>query len=134
MDRTLFEPEHDAYRASVRTFIDREVVPHYDQWEKDGIVPRSFFTGLGDLGIFASVPEEYGGAGVNDFRYNSVVLEESAYAGVGPAFVGPTLQSDICMPYLLELTTDEQKARWLPKVATGEFIVAIAMTEPGAGS
>ena len=134
MERTLFEPEHDAYRKSVRTFIEREVVPNYDQWEKDGIVPRSLFTGLGELGIFASVPEEYGGAGVNDFRYNSVVLEESAYAGVGPAFVGPTLQSDICMPYLLELTTDEQKSRWLPKVATGESIVAIAMTEPGAGS
>jgi alkylation response protein AidB-like acyl-CoA dehydrogenase len=134
VERTLFEPEHDAYRASVRTFIDRQVVPHYDQWEKDGIVPRSFFTGLGDLGIFASVPEEYGGSGVHDFRYNAVVLEESAYAGVGPAFVGPTLQSDICMPYLLELTTEEQKQRWLPKVATGESIVAIAMTEPGAGS
>ena len=134
VERTLFEPEHDAYRKSVRTFIEREVVPNYDQWEKDGIVPRSLFTGLGELGIFASVPEEYGGAGVNDFRYNSVVLEESAYAGVAPAFVGPTLQSDICMPYLLELTTDEQKARWLPKVATGESIVAIAMTEPGAGS
>ena len=134
VERTLFEPEHDAYRKSVRTFIEREVVPNYDQWEKDGIVPRSLFTGLGELGIFASVPEEYGGAGVNDFRYNAVVLEESAYAGVGPAFVGPTLQSDICMPYLLELTNDEQKARWLPKVATGESIVAIAMTEPGAGS
>jgi alkylation response protein AidB-like acyl-CoA dehydrogenase len=134
VERTLFEPEHDAYRASVRTFIDRQVVPHYDQWEKDGIAPRSLFSGLGDLGIFASVPEAYGGAGVNDFRYNAVVLEESAYAGVGPAFVGPTLQSDICMPYLLELTTNEQKERWLPKVATGESIVAIAMTEPGAGS
>ena len=134
MERTLFEPEHDAYRTSVRTFIERQVIPHYDQWEKDGIVPRSFFTGLGDLGAFASVPEEYGGAGIQDFRYNAVVAEESAYFGVGPAFLGPTLQADICMPYLLELTTDEQKARWLPKVATGESIVAIAMTEPGAGS
>ena len=73
VERTLFEPEHDAYRKSVRTFIEREVVPNYDQWEKDGIVPRSLFTGLGDLGIFASVPEEYGGAGVSDFRYNAVV-------------------------------------------------------------
>jgi len=134
VERTLFEPEHDAYRASVRTFIDRQVVPHYDQWEKDGVVPRSLFTGLGDLGAFASVPEEFGGSGVRDFRYNAVVAEESAYAGVGPALLGPTLQADICMPYLLELTTDEQKARWLPKVATGESIVAIAMTEPGAGS
>jgi alkylation response protein AidB-like acyl-CoA dehydrogenase len=134
VDRTLFEPEHDAYRASARTFIEREVVPHYDQWEKDGIVPKSLFQGLGDLGAFAAVPEEFGGAGVNDFRYNAVLVEEGAYAGVSPALLGPTLQADICMPYLLELTTDEQKARWLPKVATGESIVAIAMTEPGAGS
>jgi len=134
VDRILFEPEHDAYRASVRAFLEREVVPSYPQWEKDGIVPRSLFSALGDLGIFAAVPEEYGGAGVSDFRYNAIVNEEAAYAGVGPALLGPTLQADICMPYLLELTNEEQKARWLPKVAAGEYVVAIAMTEPGAGS
>ena len=134
MDRILFEPEHDAYRASVRAFLEREVVPHYAEWESAGIVPRSLFSALGDLGVFAAVPEEYGGAGVSDFRYNAVVNEEAAYAGVAPALLGPTLQADICMPYLLDLTDDEQKARWLPKVATGEYVVAIAMTEPGAGS
>ena len=123
MDRILFEPEHDAYRASVRAFLEREVVPSYPQWEKDGIVPRSLFSALGDLGIFAAVPEEYGGAGVSDFRYNAIVNEEAAYAGVGPALLGPTLQADICMPYLLELTNEEQKARWLPKVAAGEYVV-----------
>jgi len=134
VDRILFEPEHDAYRASVRAFLEREVVPHYAEWESAGIVPRSLFSALGDLGVFAAVPEEYGGAGVSDFRYNAVVNEEAAYAGVAPALLGPTLQADICMPYLLDLTDDEQKARWLPKVATGEYVVAIAMTEPGAGS
>ena len=134
MDRTIFEPEHDDYRRSVRAFIEREVVPAYPEWEKAGIVPKSLFRGLGDLGIFAAVPEEYGGAGVADFRYNAVVSEEAAYAGVAPAILGPTLQADICMPYLLDLTNDEQKQRWLPKVASGEHVVAIAMTEPGAGS
>ena len=134
MDRTIFEPEHDDYRRSVRAFIEREVVPAYPEWEKAGIVPTSLFRSLGDLGIFAAVPEEYGGAGVTDFRYNAIVSEEAAYAGVMPALLGPTLQADICMPYLLDLTNDEQKARWLPKVATGEHVVAIAMTEPGAGS
>lgn len=134
MDRNIFEPEHDDYRRSVRAFMEREVVPEYPAWEQAGIVPKSLFTGLADLGANAAVPEEFGGAGINDFRYNAILIEEGAYAGVGPAILGPTLHSDICMPYLLELTNDEQKARWLPKVASGEFVVAIAMTEPGAGS
>jgi alkylation response protein AidB-like acyl-CoA dehydrogenase len=134
MDRNLYEAEHDDYRRSVKAFMEREVVPHYADWEKAGIVPKSLFTGLGELGAFASVPEEYGGAGLHDFRYNAIISEESAVYGVGPALLGPTLQADICMPYLLDLTTEEQKARWLPKVATGEYVVAIAMTEPGAGS
>ena len=134
MERNIFEPEHDDYRKSVKAYIEREVLPHYDQWEKDGIVPKSLFTGLAELGANAAVPEEFGGAGIHDFRYNAVLLEEGAYAGVGPAMLGPTLHSDICLPYLLELTTDEQKQRWLPKVASGEHVVAIAMTEPGTGS
>ncbi|WP_432969712.1 acyl-CoA dehydrogenase family protein [Dactylosporangium sp. CA-233914] len=134
MDRTIFESEHDAYRASVRTFLQKEVVPHYDDWDRDGIVPRELFTQVAELGAFAAVPEEYGGAGISDFRYNAVLLEEAAALGVGPALLGPTLQADVCMPYLLDLTTEEQQRRWLPGVATGETIVAIAMTEPGTGS
>src|SRR5689334_23043820 len=134
MDRNIFEPEHDDFRRSVRTYMEREVVPAYPDWEKAGIVPKSLFTGLAELGLTAAVPEEFGGAGFHDFRYNAIFIEEGAYAGVGPAILGPTLHSDICLPYLLELTNDEQKARWLPKVATGESIVAIAMTEPGTGS
>jgi alkylation response protein AidB-like acyl-CoA dehydrogenase len=134
MERNIFEAEHDDYRRSVRAFLEREVVPNYPEWEKAGIVPKSLFTGLADLGLNAAVPEEFGGAGIKDFRYNAIAIEEGAFAGVSPAMLGPTLHSDICMPYLLELTTDEQKQRWLPKVASGEYVVAIAMTEPGAGS
>lgn len=134
MDRDIFEAEHDSYRDSVRTFLEKEVVPNYEAWDRDGVVPREFFTKIADLGAFAAVPEEFGGEGISDFRYNAVLVEEAAALGVGPAILGPALQADVCMPYLLELTNDEQKRRWLPKVASGESIVAIAMTEPETGS
>jgi alkylation response protein AidB-like acyl-CoA dehydrogenase len=134
MERTLFEPEHDAYRRSVRAFFEKEVVPHYDAWDRDGIVPRELFVRVAELGAFAAVPEEYGGAGVSDFRYNAVFVEEAAALGIAPAVLGPALQADVCMPYLLHLTNEEQRQRWLPGVAAGETIVAIAMTEPGTGS
>ncbi|MET9214674.1 MULTISPECIES: acyl-CoA dehydrogenase family protein [unclassified Nocardia] len=134
MDREIFEPEHDAYRDSVRQFLAKHVVPGYPEWEKAGIVPRSLFTDIAELGAFMAVPERFGGAGVRDFRFNAILIEEAAAVDVAPAVLGPTLQADVCMPYLLELTDDEQKARWLPGVATGETIVAIAMTEPGTGS
>lgn len=134
MKRTLFDTEHDAYRESVGTLLDRSVVPHFDEWQKAGVVPRSFFTQCGELGVFAAVPEEYGGAGVDDFRYNVILQEEGARRGVVAASLGPTLQADVVLPYLLELTDSEQKARWLPGVASGETIIAIAMTEPGTGS
>ena len=135
MKRILFEPEHEAYRKSVRTFLDKEVVPNHAKWDADGIAPRELFTGLGALGALGiEVPEEYGGAGIADFRYNTVLSEEGARAAVAPAIVGPSLQADICLPYFLKSTNDEQKARWLPGIASGELITAIAMTEPGTGS
>ena len=134
MQRTLFEEEHDAYRASVRSFIDRYAVPRYPQWEAAGAVDREFFSRCGELGVFAAVPEEYGGAGVRDFRYNVVFQEEAVRAGVLAASLGPTLQADVVLPYLLDLTTPEQRTRWLPGLASGERIAAIAMTEPGTGS
>lgn len=134
MERNIFEDEHHAYRQSVRAFLERDVVPHYADWERDGIVPRTLFTQVAELGGFAAVPEEYGGAGVADFRYNAVLLEEAAALSVGPALLGPTLQADVCMPYLLHLTNDEQKERWLPGIASGQNIAAIAMSEPGTGS
>jgi alkylation response protein AidB-like acyl-CoA dehydrogenase len=134
MQRTLYEPEHEDFRDSVRTFIAKKMTPSYPEWERAGIVPRALFTMAGELGVFAAVPEQYGGAGVSDFRYNAVFLEEAARAGVVPAAAGLTVQSDVCLPYFLGLASDEQKQRWLPGIAAGELITAIAMTEPGTGS
>ncbi|WP_225829743.1 acyl-CoA dehydrogenase family protein [Streptomyces sp. NK08204] len=135
MKRILFDAEHEAYRDSVRAFLEKEVAPRYADWDRAGIVPRELFTGLGRLGALGfAVPEEFGGAGINDFRYNMILQEEAARAAVSPAVLGPALHADVCMPYFLECTTDEQKARWLPGIASGELITAIAMTEPGTGS
>jgi alkylation response protein AidB-like acyl-CoA dehydrogenase len=135
MKRILFEDEHDAYRESVRAFVEREVVPHYADWDEDGIVPRSLFKGLGELGALGiAIPEELGGAGIADFRYNVILQEEAARVGVSPAILGPALHADVCLPYFLDLTNEEQKARWLPGIASGELITAVAMTEPGTGS
>lgn len=134
MDRKIFDDEHNDYRAAVRQFLAQRVVPDYADWEQAGVVPRSLFTESAELGAFAAVPEEFGGAGIRDFRFNAILAEEAASLAVAPAMLGVTLQADVCMPYLLDLTNDEQKARWLPGVASGELIVAIGMTEPGTGS
>ncbi|MEY9936726.1 acyl-CoA dehydrogenase family protein [Streptacidiphilus sp. MAP5-3] len=135
MKRILFHDEHQAYRESVRSFVERDVVPHYPDWDRDGIVPRGLFKGLGELGALGiAVPEEFGGAGITDFRYNVILQEEAARVGVSPALLGPALHADVCLPYFLDLTTEEQKARWLPGIASGELVTAVAMTEPGTGS
>ena len=135
MERTLFEADHEMFRESVRAFIAKEVAPHHDEWERAGIVDRSMFTKAGANGFLGmAVPEEHGGGGVSDFRYNLVIAEEIQRAGVNAAGLGWTLHNDICLPYFLTLTTDEQKARWLPGICSGELITAIAMTEPGIGS
>lgn len=133
MSRELFEAEHEDFRQSVRTFFEKEVVPHHDQWEKEGIVPRDLWLRAGEAGLLCfDVSEEYGGPGVADFRYNVVLSEEQTRAGAsGPGF---TVHSDIIVPYLSSLGTEEQKQRWLPGCVSGETITAIAMTEPGAGS
>ncbi|HET7350230.1 MAG TPA: acyl-CoA dehydrogenase family protein [Marmoricola sp.] len=130
---SVFTAEHEDFRKTVRTFFEREVVPHHDQWEKDGIVPRGLWLKAGEAGLLCfDVPEEYGGPGVDDFRYNVILSEEQARAGAnGPGF---SVHSDIIVPYITTLGTDEQKARWLPGCVSGETITAIAMTEPGAGS
>ena len=127
MERTIFEDEHEQFRASFRRWVDAEIVPHYLDWEKDGIVPREVFTKAGEHGFLGmSIPEEYGGGGVDDFRYNLVIGEEVQAAGVGSSGLGITLHNDICLPYFLAYCTDEQKARWLPGIASGELITAIA--------
>ena len=135
MQRTLYEDDHEAFRDVVRSFLAAEVVPHLDEWDRAGIVPRSLFAKAGALGFLGmAIPEEFGGGGVSDFRFNAVVSEEIARCGAAGAGLGLGLHSDICMPYLVSYTNAEQKRRWLPGVASGELITAIAMTEPGIGS
>jgi alkylation response protein AidB-like acyl-CoA dehydrogenase len=135
MRRTQFTEEHDLFRESFSTFVEREITPHHVEWNEAGIVPRELFAKAGAAGFIGmAVPEEFGGGGVDDFRYSQVVGEELQYAGVAAAGLGLTLHTDICLPYFLSLATDEQRARWLPGIASGELIAAIAMTEPGIGS
>ncbi|CAN3128493.1 Acyl-CoA dehydrogenase [Mycobacterium sp. smrl_JER01] len=131
--RTLFEPEHEMFRDSFRTFLDRHVAPHHQEWEKNKLVDRDVWLEAGKQGFLGmAVPEQYGGGGVEDFRYNTVITEEvtaGRYSGLGFS-----LHNDIIAPYLIRLATEEQKQRWLPKFCSGELITAIAMTEPGTGS
>jgi alkylation response protein AidB-like acyl-CoA dehydrogenase len=131
--RELFTAEHDDFRESVRAFLAREAVPHTDAWEAAGMVDRGFWRRAAEQGLVGfEAPTEYGGAGIDDFRFNAVIDEEVAYAGVvGDGF---TMENDIIAPYLVHHATDEQRARWLPGFTAGELVVAIAMTEPGAGS
>ncbi len=134
--RALYEDDHEDFRESFRRFLAKEVVPYFEQWEKDGIVPRDIFASAGAHGFLGmQVPEEYGGAGVgDDFRFNAIIGEECSAASVGGFAVGITLHNDICLPYFLEYCDQEQRARWLPGIVSGELITAIAMTEPGTGS
>ncbi|WP_344604253.1 acyl-CoA dehydrogenase family protein [Sporichthya brevicatena] len=133
MPRTLFEPEHEQFRQTCREFLARHVTPHHAEWEANGIVDREVYVQAAKQGVLGfNLPEEFGGGGVDDFRFNVVANEEAVRAGAsGPAF---SLQSDIIAPYLVRQTTDEQKARWLPAAARGELIVAVAMSEPNTGS
>ncbi|MFF4172924.1 acyl-CoA dehydrogenase family protein [Streptomyces sp. NPDC001744] len=133
MKRRIYTEDHEAFRAVVRTFLEKEVLPHYEQWEKDGIVSREAWLAAGRQGLLGiAVDEEYGGGGNPDFRYAAVLAEEFTRAGTPGLALG--LHNDIIGPYLTSLATDEQKRRWLPGFCSGETITAIAMTEPGAGS
>ncbi|UNZ21551.1 acyl-CoA dehydrogenase family protein [Streptomyces sp. 891-h] len=133
MKRQIFTEDHEAFRQTVRTFLAKEVEPHYAQWEQDGVVSRDVWRAAGRQGLLGlAVPEEYGGGGEPDFRYAAVLAEEFTRAGAPGLAIG--LHNDIVGPYLISLATDEQKQRWLPGFCTGETITAIAMTEPGAGS
>jgi alkylation response protein AidB-like acyl-CoA dehydrogenase len=133
MKRTLFDDEQLMFRDAFQRFVAQVIVPHHEQWEKDGLVPREIWLQAGQLGFLCmDVPEEYGGGGTADFRYNAIVAEELTRAGASG--VGFGLHNDVCMPYFLHYATDEQKQRWLPKMCRGETITAIAMSEPNAGS
>jgi acyl-CoA dehydrogenase len=133
MRRTTFNEDHEAFRLVIRDFIEKEVSPFYDDWYKNGIVPRDLYYKLGELGVFGiEVPEEYGGAGIASFKYTAVLTEELGRAAV--SFGGSSVHVALCLPYILSLGTKEQKDRWLPAFASGEQMWAIAMTEPGTGS
>ena len=130
--RTLFSPEHEAFRDTVKRFIAEHVTPHHADWEKAGQVPRALWREAGTLGLLCcNVPEEYGGMG-GDFLHSAILVEEFADAGAtGPTFY---LHSDIVAPYLVEFGTEAQKRKWLPPMATGEVVVALGMSEPSGGS
>ena len=129
--RHAFSDEHTLFRDQVRRFLERELVPHLDRWEEQGIIDRAFWNISGDAGLLCpTVPEAYGGLGL-DFGYNAVIIEELGYVG---SSAGITLHSDIVAPYIVEYGSEALKRHWLPKMIAGETPTAIAMTEPGAGS
>src|SRR6478736_10082652 len=134
MKRDIYDEDHDDFRASVRQWLERSVIPNTDKYIADKALPREFWLEAGANGFLGlSIPEEYGGAGADDFRFNAVLEEELAKVGAAfPTCVG--IHVDITAPYIVELGTDEQKQRWLPGVSSGEILLAIGMTEPGGGS
>ncbi len=135
MQRTIFTDEHDLFRESWRKFVEKEIAPHHEQWELDGVVSRDLFLAAGEHGFLGmAAPTELGGGGVDDFRYNLIISEEIQRAGVAGSGLGITLHNDICLPYFLSLCSPEQQARWVPGICSGDLITAVAMTEPGIGS
>jgi alkylation response protein AidB-like acyl-CoA dehydrogenase len=135
VDRTLYDDDHEQFRQAVRAFIAKEISPHYLDWEDAGLTPREVFAAAGAYGFIGmAIPTGHGGGGVRDFRFNAVLAEEMARAGIGGTGLGLTLHNDITTPYFLEYCNDEQATRWLPGIAAGQLITAVAMTEPGIGS
>ncbi|MGU3654909.1 acyl-CoA dehydrogenase family protein [Mycolicibacterium sp. A43C] len=135
MKRTLFDDEHEMFRESVRTFIGRELTKDFEQWERAGIIDKAVFTKAGAAGILGvAVPEQYGGGGLPDFRFNAIFLEEVCRAGVMNAGLGISNHADVVVPYIIKYGTPEQQQRWLPGLTSGELVGAIAMTEPDTGS
>jgi alkylation response protein AidB-like acyl-CoA dehydrogenase len=135
MRRTIFNSEHDDLRESFARYLDAEVVPRYERWERDGRIPRDVLRRTGELGFLGfSVPEAFGGPGVEDFRFNAVINEEAARRGLAAFALAVTMQNDVALPYYLELCDEQQQSRWLPGIVAGELILGIAMSEPGTGS
>jgi long-chain-acyl-CoA dehydrogenase len=133
--RPLFDEDHELLRATVRAFVDKHAVPNAERWRSEGKVDRWLFKEAAKAGILGfNIPEEYGGGGVSDFRFNAVIGEEFSRYPVSDGLAGVSLSNDIVVPYFTDLTNEEQKARWLPGIAAGDLIVAVAMTEPGTGS
>ena len=130
--RAIFDSDHDMFRETARSFFENDVKPFHGEWEEAGEVPRELWTKAGELGLLANMtPEEYGGLGL-DCKYPAIVWEEQSYSGcTGPGFA---MHSDIVAPYIANYGTEEQKSRILPKLVSGEWIGALGMTEPSAGS
>lgn len=135
MQRIHYNEDHTSFAELVRDFAVKEVAPHIDHWEQDGIIPREVFARAGELGLLGfAAPEEFGGIGTSDYRFNQILIEQFMDADCGGVGLSFAVHNDICLPYLADLTDAEQKQRWLPGFVSGELIAAIGMTEPGAGS
>lgn len=133
MPRTVFTDEHESFRSRVREFLVEQVVPEYPSWLTEGRPSRAFWTGMGKLGVLGiGVPEEHGGLAGSDFRHSVVVTEEIQRLGM--AIGGLRVHTDICLPYLVNYATDDQQSRWLPAMCRGDVVVALGLSEPGAGS
>ncbi|WP_007506839.1 acyl-CoA dehydrogenase family protein [Pseudofrankia saprophytica] len=133
--RALYDDEHEQFRATVRAFVDKYAAPNAERWRAEGKVDRWLFEEAASAGVLGfGIPEEHGGGGTRDFRFNAIVAEELGRNPVSDGMAGIGLSNDIVIPYFTDLTDDEQKARWLPGIAKGELVVAVAMTEPGTGS
>jgi alkylation response protein AidB-like acyl-CoA dehydrogenase len=135
MRRDLFEADHELFRDSVREFVEREVTPYVAKWEAQGRVDKEMFRAAGRAGLLGmAIPEEHGGGGVADFRFNAVIVEELIKGDAMASGMCITLHNDVCIPYFTSLADEEQSRRWMPGLVSGELMSAIAMTEPGAGS
>lgn len=135
LPRMLFTEEHELFRQSVRDFIAREITPHNAEWEKQKMVSRESWLKFGENGFLGiQAPEELGGMNIQDFRYNAILIEELGLSGCSGPAIGYPLHSDIVMPYILHYGTPAALEKYIPKMILGEYIGAVAMTEPGAGS
>lgn len=133
MRRSLYDSEHESFRSAFRTFLDRKAVPHIDKWEAAGTPDRDFIRASGEAGFLGfELDPEFGGLGIDDFRYNAIMTEEVVKSGIAADLF--SMQNDIIVPYLRDLTTEEQQRRWHPAFAAGELVVSLGMTEPDAGS
>src|SRR6187455_1402866 len=134
MRRSIYDEDHEAFRGSVREFLERQVKPQLEEHVANKQIPREFWIEAGKQGFLGlEVPEQYGGSEAGDYRFNAVLTEELAKVNMTlPSCLG--IHADIVAPYLVHLTSDEQKERWLPRFCSGELLTAIGMTEPGGGS
>jgi alkylation response protein AidB-like acyl-CoA dehydrogenase len=135
MQRTIFDPDHRIFRESVEHFVATEIVPNHARWTDDGKVDKAMFRAAGQQGLLGmAIPEQYGGGGIDDFRYNAVINEVVTSSGAAASGLCITLHNDICIPYFLSYGTQEQRDRWFPGLVSGNLMTALAMTEPGTGS